>query len=363
MRISLFFLVSIIVVGCSTNQTEDALLDVGEGDTIVNAYAEAFRIIKYKSYNEIQVLDPSNDSIIARFGRGKSVPSNDIIKLPENIETIAALSSTHVGMLKILQKESRILGVSNTRYLCQEGNIKGWVNYGELGQSDPELYVKHQPSLIMYSGFKTDIPVLKKLRKMGVPAMINFDWKETHPLGRAEWLKVFGEILNCEKKANEQFDSIQKRYNQLVRFVQNDTTSPSVMVGTVYGDVFNVPAGESYMAKMLEDANVNYVYADSKGTASLSLTLEEVITENRSTDYWLNVAANSPADVLAMNERFELLSAFQERKMYTYFSNVNCFWEQSAVMPDQVLSDLIHTFHPELFENPSLHYYERIDEK
>lgn len=363
MRFSLFFLVSLIIAGCDTNETADTRLSVGAGDTIVNAYAEAFRIIKYQPYNEIQVLDPSNDSVIARYGKGEFVPEHGIIKIPEQVQSIAALSSTHVGMLKMLGEENSILGVSNTRYLCEDGKSKSWINYGELGQADPELYVKHQPSLIMYSGFKNDILVLKKLRNMGVPAMINYDWKETHPLGRAEWLKVFGELFNCENRANELFDSIQKRYLQLSKYIQNDSTSPSVLVGTVYGDVFNVPAGESYMAKMLEDANVDYVYADSKGTASLSLTLEEVITTNRATDFWLNVAANSSSDVLAMNQRFEMLSSFQEGNLYTYYSNVNCFWEQSAVMPDKVLSDLIHIFHPELFDNPMLHYYERIDEK
>lgn len=361
MHYVLLSLCCLFVVGCSSNDSSHSFTGESIGDTIKNDYAEAFRIIDYKEYSELQIIDPASDSILFKYGKGEAVPWT-LYKLPNEINFIAALSATHVGMIRTLREKERILGVSSTSYLCEKEFEEKWVNFGELGQSDPEKYVKHNPDLIVYSGFKTDLPVLEKLKEIGVQTMVNYDWKETHPLGRAEWIKVFGYLFECEKKSIEIYDSIQQRYVELVRRIQNDSTSPSVFVGTVYGDVFNVPAGESYMAQMLEDANAKYIYSNTEGTGSLSLSLEEVITENQHTDYWLNVAANSSRDVLNMNETFKLLSSFKNRNIYTYFGNVNCFWEESAVAPDKVLSDLINIFHADLTEEVPLDYYEQIEE-
>jgi iron complex transport system substrate-binding protein len=356
------FLISFLT-GCSSDTGEQVSnsKEAECGDTLVNSYAEAFRVIQYKSYTQLDIIDPASDSVRFRYGKGQDVPSF-LVDLGSDVETIAALSSTHVGMLKVLDLNDHIMGVSSKKYLCGDENDKDWVDYGDLGQSNPEMFVKHRPSLITYSGFQQDIPILKKLRKIGVPAMVNYDWKETHPLGRAEWLKVFGLLFDVEIRANRQFEAIEQEYLSLVESIQEDSTSPSVFVGTLYGDVFNVPAGESYMAKMIEDANVKYKYADTEGTGSLNISLEEIITTNRATNYWLNVAASSDEEILNMNQNFSMLRAFQERKVYTYFDEVNCFWEESAVAPHKVLSDLIHIFHPEGFENPILYYYKRVSQ-
>jgi len=361
LRISILFLI-FLIFACSQNNEQVQKVEQVEdltGDTITNDYAEAFRIINFPDHQQIDIIEPSSNEVLYRYGFGEKVPVT-LVDLGSRIETIAALSSTHVGMLKKLDLQDHILGVSSKKYSCNQDLSSDWINYGDLGQSDPEMFVRYRPSLVMYSGFKLDHPILKKLKKIEIPAMVNYDWKETHPLGRAEWLKVFGILFNVEDRAAKKFDQIKRRYRNLTKDIQKDSTRPSVVVGTVYGDVFNVPAGESYMAKMLEDANVNYKYKNTEGTASLSISLEEFITTNRSTDYWLNAAASSKKEVLNMNANFGMMKAFQEGEMYTYFDRVNCFWEESAVAPEKVLSDLIHIFHPDKFEDQTLYYYKRI---
>lgn len=361
MRFLLFLFVGLLILSCKTEHPRvNEINDLG-GDTVDINYAKSFRIIDYQSFVEIQLIEPQNDSVIARYGIGGEVP-DEFIELPQKMNSIAALSSTHVGMLKALDAADKIMGVSSKKYLCNQESQEGWIDYGELGQTDPELYVSHKPDLLVHSGFNTEVPVLSKLQKIGISTFVNYDWKEVHPLGRAEWIKVFGCFLDCREKATHVFDSICTRYEQLKRTVIKVADQPTVLSGTVYGDVFNSPAGESYMAQLLADANTNYVYANTSGTASLSMSLEEVILANRETEYWVNVAADSYADVSTLNKRFEALKSFKNENLYTYYGNVNCFWEQSAISPDKVLSDLIHIFHPGVLNNSTLHYYERISE-
>ncbi len=362
MRLLLFLILGLVIIGCrGTDRLDEVSKDtmIYVGDTIVNDYAQAFRIIEHESFVQVDIIDPDIDSVLYQYGIGEYVPKR-FIKLKSEIEKIAALSSTHVGMIRELGLEEHILGVSDSKYLCDTIGASEWIDFGELGQADPELYLSNNPDLIMYSGFKLDVPILKKLKQMGVSSMVNYDWKETHPLGRAEWLKVFGLLFREEKRSTEIFDKIKMEYLNIAKFIRNAPSSPTVLVGTIYGDIFNVPGGDSYMAQMLDDANVNYVYSSSNGTGSLNLSLEKVIISNRSTDYWINVAANSNQEILNMNENFKMLESFKNDQVYSYFYDVNCFWEGSAAAPQKVLSDLIHIFHPDQLERSKLNYYRRV---
>jgi iron complex transport system substrate-binding protein len=129
----------------------------------------------------------------------------------------------------------------------------------------------------------------------------------------------------------------------------------------MYGDVFNVPAGDSYMAKLLEDVNLDYKYSESVGTGSLSLSLEQVISENRTTNIWLNVAAQSKDKVLEMNNRFRLLESLQKNHIYSYYHRVNCFWEKSAVSPHFLLQDICKIVYPDQFEDETFTFYSKLD--
>jgi len=116
------------------------------------------------------------------------------------------------------------------------------------------------------------------------------------------------------------------------------------------------------MAKLLLDANVDYVYAATNGVGSLSLSLENIISTNRSTAFWLNPAAQNNNQILQMNTRFELLQSFQNGNVYSYYSNVNCFWERSAISPHLLLEDLCKIFYPEMFTNDKLTFYSVVEQ-
>lgn len=363
MRLFFYLLITVLLLSCNGGGNEvrkSRSSEIKNGDTLTNDFARAFRVIEFNEYIQIDVIEPGNQVVVDRFGFGVNVPE-DLINLGSKIESIAALSSTHVGMLRKLGLEKKIKGVSQTDYVCDSSLTKDWVSFGDLGQSDPELFLQHKPGLIMYSGFKLDHPILKKIDQIDIPTMVNYDWKETHPLGRVEWLKVFGVLFNLKDRAEATYKEIKEDYLELVKRIQNDESSPTVLVGTLYGDVFNVPAGDSYMAKMLEDANVKYRYESSEGTGSLNISLEEVITDNLKTDYLINIAAATFKDVRNMNQNFEMLKSFQEREVYSYYTNVNCFWEESAIAPEKVLSDLIHIFHPDQFEHKTFYFYSKLN--
>ncbi|RFC54293.1 ABC transporter substrate-binding protein [Brumimicrobium aurantiacum] len=328
-----------------------------KSDTLQNDFAEAFQIIHHQGYIEIVVQNPDDLSQREsyRVAQSNSVKGNF---LPLEIEKVIALSTTHVGMMRALDLDNSIAGVSDYKYLCNPVSKSNVAEVGHLGMADTESFLKVNPDVILYSGFNEKSPILNKLEQAGLKTFKVFEWKETHPLGRAEWIKVYGALFNKEIEAKTIYEEVKSKYFTLKDKLKLESSSESMFAGTYFGDVFNVPAGESYMAQLFEDANINYVYADTEGTGSLSKSLEELLTTNMETQYWLNAGVSNKRDLLKQSAKFEMLNAFEKGKLYTYFNNNNCFWENSPIEPHIVLEDLAKIFHPQLFDNHELKYYE-----
>jgi iron complex transport system substrate-binding protein len=366
----LVFFVVLFLYSCSENESDSkSSSDFEEitekSDTLTNQYAEAFRIIEHTSYTEIQILNTESKEVEFRYSVGQS-SDEKIVGINQAINRVVALSSTHIGMMEKLELTDRIVGISDEKYLCSS-QLKSRINndfvksVGDIGMSDIEGYIAVNPDLVIYSGFDTKAPILQKLKSAGIRTFTNYDWKETHPLGRAEWLKVFGVLFEKQDEAEMLYNKIKMEYLNLVEKVEDFSSEEKVLVGTLYGDIFNAPAGDSYMAKILEDANLDYKYQETKGTGSISLTLEEVISDNRKTSIWLNVAAQSKSKVLEMNSRFSLLESIENNRVYSYYHEVNCFWENSAISPHLLLQDICKIAYPEKFKDKTFYFYKELD--
>ena len=355
---------SLFIIGSCAEISSDKKNDTKRGVEVQNSFAEAFRITRFEEHVQISVINPDTREVDFEYHIGTG-DDNAVATIPLNPSRVIVLSATHIGMMEELNLTHKIVGVSSEDYICSENVLKRIRNksaasLGDIGSSDIEGYLAAQPDLIITSGFDNKAPILTKMKSAGLTLFTNYDWKETHPLGRAEWIKVFGILFNQEQKANALFEQICSQYYEITEKVSSQVNKPSVLVGTMYGDIFNAPAGDSYMAQLLKDANVNYLYADSRGVGSLTLTLEDVISTNRTTDFWLNPAAQNKSQLLQMNTRFELLESVKNEKVYSYYKNVNCFWEQSAIQPHLLLEDLCKIFYPALFENDGVVFYEKV---
>ena len=69
------------------------------------------------------------------------------------------------------------------------------------------------PDIILISPFKRG--GYDAIRNVDIPLIPHLGYKELTPLGQAEWIKVVGLLTGREKEANEVFDGIESRYNEL----------------------------------------------------------------------------------------------------------------------------------------------------
>jgi iron complex transport system substrate-binding protein len=211
---------------------------------------------------------------------------------------------------------------------------------------------------VVYSAFSGKLAIDNKLKKLGIITIPNFDWRETHPLGKAQWLLLFGYLTGKQDLAKKEFAAIVKRYNEVKS--QSKKSNVQTLVGNLAGDFWYAPAGGSYNATLLKDAGVNYIFKNSKGTGSLSLTLESVFSKLDSVSLWLNPGFMSKELLLANNPKAAYFPVYSKGEIYCYAYDMNRFWELSAIQPDLVLSDLQQII-DKFNSNKKLHFYKRVE--
>jgi len=196
--------------------------------------------------------------------------------------------------------------------------------------------------------------------------VINSDYLEQDPLGRAEWGKFIAAFFEKEAEADRLFDEMVARYQQAKALTSNLPTRVTVFTNTAYEGTWYMPGGESYIAILLADAGADYLFKDIEGSGAQPLDFEVVLERAKDADYWINVGALSELSALAaMDARYADFRAFQEGKVYTYSKRMNAsgavdYFESGAAAPDVILMDLIKAFYPDLLPEHEFFYYQAL---
>ncbi len=328
-------------------------------------FAENFNVKSVKGGYELELLDPNSHEVESTYQLtfDHSKKGDRVIHLP--IKHIAALSQTSVGMLSKLNALETITGISKIDYVYspeikKRFKTKEISEFGDETNVPIEKIVKSKTKLIIYSGFGSEFDGEDKLKKLGIQSIPNYEWRETHPLGRAEWIKFLGILIDKVSEANTVFEEIKSNYEDLRWKIRDLDNFPKVISGNFYSDQWTAPAGNSYMAILFQDAGAKYVYESSKGTGSVFLPIEKVVFDNRKTKYWINPGVPTKGILSEMNPKSKFIGAY-ENGIYCYSHEMNKFWEMSAIEPDFLLADFIHIFHPEFEPESELHFYKVLD--
>ena len=300
----------------------------------------------------------------------KATLKNQTIQVP--IKEIVVTSTTHIPMLELLNEESSIVGFPHATYISSEktrslidaGKIK---EIGKESALNTEILLDLQPELVVGYSITSADKSLTTVQKAGISVIYNGDWLEETPLGRAEWIKFFGVLYNKEKQADSIFNAIETNYLKAKKIALKATIKPTILSGAIMSkDIWNLPAGESFVAQFLKDANLNYLWKNSKGKGSLSLSFESVFDTGRNADYWITPGYfSSKEQLLKSNQIYAEFTAFKNDSIYTPSTKKGktggvIYYELAPTRPDLVLKDIIKITHPNLLPNYELMFFEKM---
>nr|WP_315143933.1 ABC transporter substrate-binding protein [uncultured Flavobacterium sp.] len=372
---TLLFLVFFLFIQCKKESQQEAEIQSPANEI---HYAKGLEIYKHNGFTIVKITSPwpnakEQFTYILQEKNGiipDSLKQFTAISVP--IQSIVVTSTTHIPALELLGVENTLVGFPNTDYISSVKTRKliatGKVR--EVGTNETlntEVLIDMNPDVIVSFGLNNSNPTLDNLKKSGLKVMLNGDWTEQSPLGKAEWIKFFGALYGLDSKANTLFSAIEKEYKNTLALAQKATRKPTVLSGAMFQEQWYVPQGESWASLFLKDAKANYLWADSKGTGSLSLPFETILEKAQEAEYWI-----SPGDFSSLqqmsesNPHYKQFDAFQNKKVYSYAINKGAkggivYFEWSPTRPDWVLKDLIKIFHPELLPDHKLFFFQKLE--
>ena len=131
-------------------------------------------------------------------------------------------------------------------------------------------------------------------------------------------------------------------------------------------DIWSLPAGESFVSQFLLDANVNYLWRDSRGKGSLQLSFESVLDKAQDAEYWIAPGYfSSKAQLLENNPHYKKFTAFKNNNIYTASTKRGAtggvvYYELGPTRPDLILQDIIKITNPKLLPNYTLTFFEQM---
>ena len=370
----LLFILSFAFFGCKQSENTASVITLSE-NTI--QHAKGFSIHPYEGYSVVKITNPwpnagKGYTYILKSAKGivpDSLSNFTQINVPLN--SVIVTSTTHIPSLEMLGVENTLIGFPQTHFissplvrkLIDEKKVK---EIGDNQSINTEIVIDLQPELIIGFGIDNNNPALENLQKSGLKVLFNGDWNETTPLGKAEWIKLYAALYEKEDLADSIFRKIEKDYLDTKKLASKAKNKPTVLSGSMYESQWYLPNGESWNAQFMRDANSNYLWSETKGTGSLSLSFETVLEKAVNAEFWIGPASfTSYAEMTEANPHYAEFDAFKNKNIYSYSSKKGStggviFYELAPNRPDLVLKDFVKIFHPELLPNYQLYFFEKL---
>ena len=367
---------TLLLISCRPS-TEEKIATATQGQTSLK-YATSFSIIEGEKLTELIINRPwpgAEDqfryALVSDSSEVDGLESYDAV-LVVPVNNLVVTSTTHIPSLEMLKSESQLMGFPNLDYISSE-KTRALIEAGEiseLGMNDDlntEVLIDLSPEVLITFAVSGGNKAAETVERAGIPVLYNADWTETHPLGKAEWIKFFGALLGKSQQANAVFDQIEADYIAASELAATADKKPTVLSGAMYKDVWYLPAGESWAARFIDDAHGEYLWKESEGNGSLSLNLESVLEQGQQAEVWIGPGQFSSKSQLAeAHNVYTQFAAFEDEQVYTFTARKGAtggviYYELAPNRPDLVLKDLIHILHPQLLPDHQLYFFSPLD--
>ena len=330
----LFFMATILLCSCigRSGKAQGDSETTGDGDIVP---------IEVKYATGFTVSD-STDCRLVNIGKDRFALVHDLnTKVPEGytkirvpISSTICMTALQLSNFTILNAHDVVKGITGTKNLfnrdiLQRVNDGKIVKIGMEGEFDTELVLAAKPDVIFISPSKRG--GYDAIKQTGITLVSHLGYQE----------------------ANELFNGIEQRYNNLKEKVAGCESFPTVFSGEMHYGNWHAVGGKNYLAQIFRDAGAVYVIDDDE-TAGEDLEFEKMYDLAANADYWriLNsFQGDFSYDALKASEpRNALFKAFKDKKVIYCNMKKQPYYEIMPVEPDILLKDLVAIFHPEMVE-------------
>lgn len=315
----------IMLSGCSkTEKIPENYIEI-EGlvfsERVELIYAEQFAIDRYE--NGYSVIHTMNGESFLLVPEGEKTPdglSESITVIEKPTKNIYLAATSAMGLFAELE-QGEAVKFSGTKaddwYIdyARQAMENGTMLYaGKYREPDYEMLLENKCMLSIQSTMIDHSPEVKdKLNELGIPVFVDYSSYETHPLGRSEWIKVYGEMTDTSELARQLFSAQAEQLDGISE--QSTGKTAAFFYISTSGQAVTRKSGD-YVTKMIELAGGKNVFeniGDDKATSSVTMEMEQFYSQAKNADF---IIYNSTIDgeVMTIDEliaKNELLADFK----------------------------------------------------
>lgn len=323
------------------------------GSRMKLSYAKEFAVDYYDGgYALITISDGSRFLTVPQ---GQPVPEDldpDIVAVRQPVENIYLVASAVMDMFCTLDGLDAI-SLSGTKedgwYIEEAKNAmaSGEISYaGKYNTPDYEKILDSQCGLAIESTMIYHTPEVKeKLEQFGIPVLVDHSSYENHPLGRTEWVKLYGVLLGKEEEAEQVFE---RQKEMLETVAGEEKTGKTVAFFYITSnEMVSVRKSGDYVPRMIELAGGDYIFSDlgknTGASSTVNMQMEEFYAKAKDADYLIYNSAidggiNSVEELLGKSPLLKDFKAVKEGRVYCTARNIY----QDSMKLGTVIKD-IHT--------------------
>ena len=191
--------------------------------------------------------------------------------------------------------------------------------------------------------------VKEKLESLGIPVMVERSAYETNPMGRLEWVKLYGELYGKSTEANQFYEKQLKRYQKIASKVLDSNSGAkkvAIFAINASGGV-TIRSSNDYLAKLIEQAGGEYASADSDSSSSskatITIQMEDFYRIAKDADVLIynSTIEGSVGSRKVLAKKSSLLKKFNAMKTGEVYSLGPDFFQNSTKLVD-VMEDIYH---------------------
>ena len=318
-------------------------------DSLELRYARCFTLDRYEGgYQLVCTADGSRYLIVPDGAEVPAGLADDICVLQQPAGNIYLAASDTMCLFSALDALDRISvsGIERDDWQLPEARRamdEGAIVYGGKYRSpDYELLLSRCVRLAIENTMINHTPeVREKLIELGIPVFTELSSYEPEPLGRAEWVLLYGALLGCDERAaaafQEQVDQVEA-----LEAAPTGTTVAYFYLNSNGAAVVRRPG--DYVTKMIEQAGGTYVFSDleqaTPGGSSVTLSMETFFAEAKDADVviynaTIDDSVDSLDDLLAKSELLADFAAVKSGQVWmTEQSMYQQMMETGAVIAD-----------------------------
>ncbi len=261
--------------------------------TVPLMYADQFAIYCYEG--GYRLIDMKNSERMLTVPEGKETPAGldrDIVVIPQPLEDIYMVATSPMALVDALDALDAITFVGSKHWYTEgpaQAMAKGRFTYaGKYNAPDYELLLDGACQLAIESTMILHNPEVKeKLEELGIKTVVERSSYEEHPLGRTEWIKVYGALLGKEAEAEAVFNAEVDKIKALEALESTGKTVAFFYVSTS-GSVSTYKSN-GYVPAMIRIAGGEYVFPDlgledDSKLSTVSMSMEEFYNTAKNAD-------------------------------------------------------------------------------